>query len=551
MNFTKFFKKNISSILVALLIFCLIFSLKSSNVFWELSHKIFHDDSYYYMQTAVNYVSLGLMSFDRLTTTNGYHPLWMWLLISVLEFLKLIGISASQKLVVDLILFLGGIFLFFTVRQIISTVSGATMLNKICLSIVIVLISWPFFFNGMETAIAAFCFTYIVIALVEKDYPNTDISFKFFLFAVACLVLSRLDAIAILPAIIIGSYFRFDKKGVLLVLISALIGIALAIFQTYVAIGDFSYMPISSTVKRWWASNIFHEHLNICLGDKTLFGCYLSLFSSKVISAAYMFSDQLNMLWSFIMPEIIYASSAIFPKTLISIANMLAIATIVSFYVKKLQAVRGKTVLLISVTLIFSGYFLFLTTFLFSFQVRSFSWYLWSCLPFLYISYVNLRIFRTPFMSASLIIILLVGTYQIIFKSVPSEWAKGYQAVANIINMDNDLHIGGTWAAGHIGFATNGKVINLEGLISGSGVHKANENQQLARYIIDNDLDFLIYNSKLPNSTKGIYFFDFIRVKPLLELKPCLSEIKAYDNGDDVTIFFYKIDKPCAHHLAL
>jgi hypothetical protein len=146
---------------------------------------------------------------------------------------------------------------------------------------------------------------------------------------------------------------------------------------------------------------------------------------------------------------------------------------------------------------------------------------------------------------------LLIGTYQIIFKSAASEWGKGYKAVADIINSDDDMHIGGTWAAGYLGFATNGKILNLEGLISGGGVHKANVDRQLARYIIDKDIDFLVYNSKLPNSISDIDFFTLVRVEPLLALKSCLSERYSYDNGGDISIFVYKINKRCANRLTL
>lgn len=547
----KNYLKSMPYFWTAFLSFVIAIALQISNLHWELSHKIFHDDSYYYLQTAVNYVSSGLMSFDRVSTTNGYHPLWMWLLISILSVLKIFGVNESQRLVVELVLLFGATFLFITVSLIISTARDAGMLSKIALSTVLILISWPFFFNGMETPIAILFFTYIIIALTHKNFPINDISFIWLLFAVCCLVLSRLDAVALLPAIIIGSYVRFGKRGALLVLLSATIGIFLAIFQSYLAIGEFVYMPISSTVKKWWANNIFNEHLNICLSDKTLFRCYLSLIISKLLMAAYMFSDQLNMLWAFVMPKIIFASSSIFPTKIISVTNILIITTMALFYIRKLYVTRGNLASLIIIGLMISGGGLLLTSFLFSFQMRAFSWYLWSILPFLYLSYVNLRIFRIPFVCLCLIIILLIGTYQVIVKSGPSEWAKGYQAIADHVNSNLDLHIGGTWAAGHIGFASKGKIINLEGLISEGSVYKANEERRLARYIIDNDIDFLIYNSKMPNSISGVLFFERIRIEPILKLKPCLSEIEAYNNGGEVKIHLYKIDKNCTNKLVL
>lgn len=550
-NPIKFCKENVLNFSIAFLAFGVAFAIESSHLSWELSHKIFHDDSYYYMQTALNYVNYGNMTFDGVTTTNGYHPLWMWLLIVTMLIFKLIGVDPSQKMVIELVLFFGGTFLFLTVSQIISTVKGVTIVNKITLSALIVLISWPFFFNGMETGIAILSFAHIVITLVEKDGIKTNSSLILFLFSVCCLVLSRLDAIAILPAIIIASYFRFGKKVALLALFLSLIAILLAVLQSYMAIGEFAYMPMSSTVKRWWADNILNEQLAVCLNDKTLFRCYFSLFLTRVLSAMYMFSDQLNMIWAFQWPQIIYASSSIFPSNFIAKINLLIIFIMMSIYIYIKYTSISHMAAIISIGLIFSGLFLFLTSFLISFQVRSFSWYLWSCLPFLFLSIVNVKIFRTSVVSVSIVIILLIGTYKVIFKSGSSDWGKAYQSVAEVINSDADLRIGGTWAAGHIGFSTNGKIVNLEGLISGSEIHVANENHQLARYIIDNELDFLIYNSKIPNSNSGVNFFELVRVEPLLALKPCLTEMQVFDNGYDVRIDLYKINKFCTHKLDL
>ena len=44
-------------------------------------HGEFTDDAYYYIVTARNYVATGLISYDGLHPTNGYHPLWFFLLV--------------------------------------------------------------------------------------------------------------------------------------------------------------------------------------------------------------------------------------------------------------------------------------------------------------------------------------------------------------------------------------------------------------------------------------------------------------------------------------
>lgn len=43
--------------------------------------RLVHDDAFYYFQIAQNMAHEGRSSFDGLTSTNGYHPLWQWLLV--------------------------------------------------------------------------------------------------------------------------------------------------------------------------------------------------------------------------------------------------------------------------------------------------------------------------------------------------------------------------------------------------------------------------------------------------------------------------------------
>jgi len=52
--------------------------------------KYFHDDdAYYYFKIAQNVSEGHGSTFDQTTRTNGYHPLWMWLLVPVFSLAKL------------------------------------------------------------------------------------------------------------------------------------------------------------------------------------------------------------------------------------------------------------------------------------------------------------------------------------------------------------------------------------------------------------------------------------------------------------------------------
>ena len=71
--------------------FCTSLSADSSPISTPSIHQInFADDAFYYFVVAQHIVRDGKSTFDGFTLTNGYHPLWMALLI--LQY-KLLGQS--------------------------------------------------------------------------------------------------------------------------------------------------------------------------------------------------------------------------------------------------------------------------------------------------------------------------------------------------------------------------------------------------------------------------------------------------------------------------
>ena len=41
--------------------------------------QFMHDDSYFYLQVAHNIAQGNGSTFHGITPTNGYHPLWLWM----------------------------------------------------------------------------------------------------------------------------------------------------------------------------------------------------------------------------------------------------------------------------------------------------------------------------------------------------------------------------------------------------------------------------------------------------------------------------------------
>jgi len=108
------------------------------------SHKFFHDDSYYYFEISKNFIDTNKFTFDSVSSTNGFHFLWLFCLISVSFLFKLfLGILINQLWVA---IFLSITF-FLLSFEIISRTYSQKNIDKIIIFIVFVLFI-PFFFNG-------------------------------------------------------------------------------------------------------------------------------------------------------------------------------------------------------------------------------------------------------------------------------------------------------------------------------------------------------------------------------------------------------------------
>ena len=68
-------------------------------VFSSSAYRLRVDDAYYYFGIARNVVDLGVFTFDGIHTTNGFQPLWQWMLIALTCAGKSCGIEYPGSLV--------------------------------------------------------------------------------------------------------------------------------------------------------------------------------------------------------------------------------------------------------------------------------------------------------------------------------------------------------------------------------------------------------------------------------------------------------------------
>jgi len=169
------------------------------------------DDAFYYFKVAMNVTSGHGVTFDGINPTNGFHPLWMLVCISVFWLGKFDLILPLRVLVVVSALFSvgSGVFLFLLLKKYIS-IEVSAMLAVIW--IFQPFIRWIIVMNGMESTISVFfiaAFLYLIVLWQDQDITGSRLV-RLGLVG-GLVVLARLDNIYIV--MLLGLWFVLRPLG--------------------------------------------------------------------------------------------------------------------------------------------------------------------------------------------------------------------------------------------------------------------------------------------------------------------------------------------------
>src|SRR3990167_2397124 len=154
------------------------------------------DDAFYYFKVAANIVSGYGITFDRLTPTNGFHPLWQLLLTMLFAVIHASYSRIYAALALGVIIAVGSTAMFAKILQILK-VSGVGYV--FCLALFALNPALIYTVNGMETAVNIFALLwfmkqYLTLALNENNVQSmTD--YIWFGIAAGIVLLARLDNI--------------------------------------------------------------------------------------------------------------------------------------------------------------------------------------------------------------------------------------------------------------------------------------------------------------------------------------------------------------------
>ena len=269
------------------------FSLFSKYIFdiEQIVYFYMVDDAFYYFETAAHIARLGKMSFDGITFSNGFHPLWVFLLVPIFW----LGLSNETSLLAGLILAdvisLAATLLLFWVFRRRFNIFLAFGLTLIFFSIALIPLQY-----GLETAVLLGSFV-ALLALYESRFqgPLSNVSYGdcgLIGLLLGLITLARLDH-AIFSATFVLFLLIFnwrslllaeDRRKIALILgISAVIVLPYLIFN-YVTTGYF--VPISGVIKGIWSQGVFKE--------ATL---HKTFFQAKLESFGMILSEQKVTFW--------------------------------------------------------------------------------------------------------------------------------------------------------------------------------------------------------------------------------------------------------------
>ena len=228
--------------------------------------QFFTTDTFYYLTIARHSANKPFYTADGLFPTNGFHPLWEFLLTSLFQLRTFAGNDVSQMLLVfgiSLVLVAIGTILFAFVVYKLTRNFAVALLASVPGFYYLTFVSaitpsynsvWAYM-NGMESPLSICLFGITLYLLINKKllYHPTIPAMMILSLMITLLIFSRLDNAFLLIPYLGMLYLFSDHKKEALIRISisaALPGITLLIYLSYNHAQYGSFLPVSGMIKQ-------------------------------------------------------------------------------------------------------------------------------------------------------------------------------------------------------------------------------------------------------------------------------------------------------------
>ena len=419
---------------------------------------ITHDDTYYYLETAWNHKLLGFPTFDKINNTNGFHFLWYLIIYSVAHLVN------SKESLVPITLF---ICMFLNSMSYVFIANIGLKLNKPIFSLI--LASCWFLFtippignvNGMENSMHSLMFWWIVsellifTILLNRQHPLNLCRLSL---ALVLNAWSRLDSSIISATIYASCLFfliaksgglknliRIHKKSLATSLMIILAGASIQLSLYY--IWGKSIIPISGIIKM---SNIFPDP------NYSFMLKLLSILNLSVNLPIHLPSVHYNL--------VIYI--AVIATIIYRLRSQSNTHEEKSFYLTELILLVSSIIYILYLAISPSrqfDYWYFSPIKIFCISTLS--------LGFLFISEISTHRIRTPIVILLLLVSIIIGTKRFLWVANKKPNPKGlyyvrFQTALWIKSQYPASTTFAAWNAGQLGFYSNRKFVNLDGLVN-------------------------------------------------------------------------------------
>ena len=423
------------------------------------------DDASYYLKIAENFNNGKGFSFDGLHQTNGFQPLWQYVLIA-LTFIYKSDPETTLRIVLILqvvLLFKSGILLFRFLSDYFT--------YKIILAGGIIFILFVFLqsINSMETALLVFVFAVILFfsgktKILEIHDPKNE-----FIFGIlsGLLIMTRLDsAFFIFPVILICvlKIFSSDERGnkiLTLFLIFAGSAIFLLPYLIYNYIEFGNIIPVSGYLKSGFPEVKFNDKFNDLLHYRETY---------------FAFTAVIYLIWYFGKFKI-NKNKYFYSCLAVMSAGIISLLIYMIFFLN---------------WVIFSWYFITYSLFV-SLAV---------CLPLRYL--LTLNFVRTANILYFIILIFIsfywgfkfFKFYTTGYRHLGGNWnIESYEAAQWTKKNTQPGELFAMKDAGHFSYFSEREVVNLDGLVNNFEFQDVLKNKSLNSYLKENRVRYIVQHA--------------------------------------------------------
>ena len=282
-------------------IFCCLFIFLRLEIFYGSDMRApFTDDFYYYLTTAKNYINLGLITFDKISLTNGFQPLW-FLIITLVYFVFPNDIIFNCIIISSI--FLLSLFSYINFRKYLIQNYYKIEESELIASLIAYL-SLFFSKNGMEISLAIFFFSWSLLHLKNNILLCCILCFLTFL--------SRLEFLIFYFVIFVNELF-LNKKILSISFVLKLSLLPLLVF-IYVLINFYFFgalLPQSGIAKSLNQNIMFNkETFSFLFADGYGMKFITLMFYINCLGIIFLFTKKIKKLTKLsIITNIIFFSS--------------------------------------------------------------------------------------------------------------------------------------------------------------------------------------------------------------------------------------------------